>query len=167
MNTIERFFWGHMLAAVAALSIAFAMRGWGFCSLGTVLLGAIWLVMQQRKSWGWEGIMLFALVIGAAVALYLGAPAWLMLLATAAALGAWDLYSFLLRLSISERVEFASGLGRDHLRRLILVELVGVLAGLAALTFRAQVPFWWEALLVLLAVIGISAIIVRIRKETE
>jgi hypothetical protein len=167
VNTIERFFWGHMLAAVAALAIGYAARGLGACSLGLVLLGVLWLASQQRKSWGAEGLMLFAFVVSAVVGFYFEIPAWLMLVAIVATLGAWDLYHFLMRLNGAEQVEFASGLGREHLRRLGLVELVGLLLGLATLTFHLSVPFWWEALLAIVTVLGISLLIRRIRRETE
>ncbi len=167
MITIERFFWGHMLVAVAALSIAYAWVGSGFCSLGLVLLGAIWLTSQQRKNYGFEGLMLFAFVVSAGVGFYLGLPAWSMLISIVATLGAWDLYHFLMRLSRAERVEFNSGLGREHLRRLILVEMAGLVVGLATLTFRFSLGFWWEALFVFLVVVGLSVLIQRIRKETE
>jgi hypothetical protein len=167
MITIERFFWGHMLTAVAALAIGFASRGWGQCSLGLVFLGVIWLAMQQRKSWGAEGLMLFSFVISAVVGFYLGIPAWLMLISVVASLGAWDLYHFLMRLHSAEEVEYSSGLGREHMRRLGLVELFGLLLGLAGLTFHVVVTFWWEALMAVFVIIGISVLIRRIRKETE
>ena len=64
MTSVERFFWGHMLAAVAVLSIGYALRGLGLCSLGIVFLGLVWLSMQQRKAWGSEGLMLFIFVVG-------------------------------------------------------------------------------------------------------
>jgi hypothetical protein len=167
MITVERFFWGHMLVAVAALSIGFAAVGWGFYSLGLVGLGVLWLAMQQRKSWGSEGMMLFAFVTSAAIGNYIHLPGWLLLLGVVTSLGAWDLYHFLMRLDSAEHVEYASGLGREHLRRLGLVELGGMVAGLAALTFHLGVDFWWEMCFSILVVIGISVIIARIRKETE
>jgi hypothetical protein len=167
MITIERFFWAHMLTAVAALSIGFASAGWGLYSLGLVFLGVWWLAMQQRKSWGAEGLMLFAFVVSAAVGNYIHLPGWLLLLGVVASLGAWDLYHFLMRLNGAEHVEYASGLGREHLRRLVLVELGGMVAGMVALTFRLGVSFWWEMCFSILVVIGISVIIARIRKETE
>lgn len=166
MITVERFFWGHMLTAVAALSIGYALQGLGMCSLGLVLLGVIWLSFQQKKAWGSEGFMLFLFVASAGAALYLKVQPWLMLLAIIASLGAWDLNHFLMRLNMAERVEFTSGLTREHMRRLVLVELIGMLAGLAALTFRSQVTFWWEVLLGFLVIMCLSILIARIRKET-
>jgi hypothetical protein len=167
MITIERFFWGHMLVAVTALSIAYAQHSLGFCSLGIVFLGIFWLTKQQKKAWGGEGLILFVLIASAAVGVVLNLPAWLMLLAVIASLGAWDLFHFLMLLNSAERVEFASGLGREHLLRLALIELVGLLTGLAALTIHSQVTFWWEALLVLIVIISLSFLVSRIRKRTD
>jgi hypothetical protein len=156
-----------MLVAVAALSIGYASRGLGMCSMGLVLMGAIWLAMQQRKVEGFEGMMLSGAVLSAGLGLYLSIPPWQMLVAVVATLGAWDLYHFLVRLSRAERVEFNSGLGREHLRRLLLVELGGLVAGMAALAFHPRITFWWEALFAILLIIGLSVLIGRIRKETE
>jgi hypothetical protein len=166
--TIERFFAGHMLAAVAALAIGLAASDVAplACSLVVVLLGLVWYASQQRRAAGGEGLMLFAFVFSAGLGFYLNAPAWILLIGVVASTGAWDLDHFLQRLSLADRIELESGLGREHLRRLLVVEAVGLLAGLAALVFQTRISFWWEALLVLLVVIGLSRIIARVRKET-
>lgn len=168
MITIERFFWGHMLAATAALAVGYALvPGYGICWMVIVLIGLVWFATQQRKTQGFEGLMLFAYGILAGAGFFVHAPAWLMMVGLAASLGAWDLHTFLLRLGSADRVEYESGLGRAHLRRLGFVELGGLLLGLAALTVHPQVGFWWAGLLALVAVVGISRLIARIRKETE
>jgi len=167
MILIERVFWGHMLAAVALLSIGFAAIGMGPCSLGLVMLGLVWFLTQQRKSYGFEGLLLYANVFAAGIGLFFGLPVLLVTVAVVASLGAWDLYSFLLRLNRADRVEYESGLGREHLRRLAYVELAGLAAGLAAMYIHPRIGFWWEALLVLIVIIGLSRIFARIRKEIE
>jgi hypothetical protein len=167
MILIERVFWGHMLAATALLSIGFAAVGMGPCSLGLILLGLVWFLTQQQKSYGFEGLLLYANVIAAAAGLFFGLPAWLVAIAVVASLGAWDLYSFLLRLSRADRVEYESGLGREHLRRLAYVEMAALAAGFAVIFIHPRISFWWEALLVLIVIIGLSRIFARIRKEIE
>ncbi len=167
MITVRRLFWAHMLAAVAALAIGYALAGIIISALIFVFLGATWFTTQQRGGAGLEGLLLFIFIVAAAIGLWLGVPGWLLLIAVVATLGAWDLDHFLERLSGEERVDFDTGLGREHLRRLGLVEGVGLVSGLFALSARMKIPFWWEALLIALAVIGIRVVIWFVRKQME
>ncbi len=185
MSTVQRLFWAHMLAAVAALAIGYARAGIIVAALVFVFLGATWFTAQQRGGGGrpsterssadaagsggggMEDLLFFIFIAAAAVGLWLGVPGWLLLIAVVATMGAWDLDHFLQRLSGIERVEFDTGLGREHLRRLGLVEGVGLASGLFALTARMKIPFWWEALLIFLAVIGIRVVIWFVRKQMD
>ncbi len=168
MIRIERFFVSHMLVAVAALAIGLAASETApvVCSLVIVILGLVWYSSQQRRTSGSEGLFLFLFIFSSALGIWFGSPAWLMLIGAVSSIGAWDLDHFVQRLGQVDYVDLESGLGREHLRRLFLVEVVGLLVGLAALTIRAQISFWWEALLVMLVVIGLSRIVARVRKET-
>ena len=167
MITIQRVFWAQMLAAVAALAIGYAVAGLLFVSLISVVLGAMWFSSQQRRGAGLAGLLLTVFLWAGAIGMWVGVPGWLSIIAATATLGAWDLDHFLQRLREMERVEFDTGLGREHLRRLGVVQAVGLLAGLTGLSFHFKIPFWWEALLVLLAVIGIRQLIWFVRKQME
>lgn len=167
MTTIQRVFWVHMLAAVAALSTGYAITGHPFAALVVVFVGLLWFTARQRNAAGVEGLLLTLFILAGGIGFWLGVPGWLGLIGVVAAMGAWDLDHFLQRLSAVERVEFDSGLGREHLRRLGLVELIGLVIGFFALTFRIEVPFWVESLFVLLAIIGIWQIIRFVRKQME
>lgn len=166
MRTLERVFTAHMLVAVAALAIGFAMRGPIFCSFLVVLFGFVWFVSQQRGVSGLEGLLFFAFLVAAAAGIFFSVPRWLMLAAVVATLGAWDLNHFLQRLGASDNVDFEAGLGREHLRRLLIVEGVGFLGGLLALNLRVAVGFWWAVLFALLVTGVLAWITRRIRKET-
>lgn len=165
MNLILRIFWAQMLVGVAALAVGYAAAGHIFVSLIFVFLGSVWFTSQQQKGSGLEGILLTLFFMAGGIGFWLGAPGGLMLVAGVATLGAWDLDHFLQRLSIVERVDYDTGLGREHLRRLGMVEGLGLLAGLLALTSRITLSFWWEVLLALLAVLGIRAVIRFVRKQ--
>lgn len=177
MRTVQRFFWLHLFIAVLALSVGIGITIAWPPALIPVLFGAAWFAGQLRiarlkPGKGAEGIgpanlMLFFFLGGCVVGVLNAAPGWLMLLAAVAALGAWDLDHFLRRMSSVERVEFTSGLGRNHLRRLGMCEVLGLLAGLPALFLRINLSFGWVALLVLVAVITISQIVMYVRRETE
>ncbi len=156
-----------MLVAVAALAIGYAVQGLLGAALVIVFFGAVWAAMQQRGASGLEGLLLYGFALAAAISLWLGVPGWAALLSLVATLGAWDLDHFLQRLRSVERVAFESGLGREHLRRLVLVEALGYVTGLLALTTRVSISFWWVVLLGILLVISISRIIAFVRKQAE
>lgn len=175
MKFIERVFWGHLFAATAFLAAGFVLAPeiengnyfkWTFLTV-TLLLGLAWFAVQQRKTQGYEGLLLFGYGILAMIGLFGRTPAWPMMFAITASLGAWDLHTFLQRLNRADRVEYESGLGKAHLRRLAGVEISGLFLGLVAITIHPRVSFWWMGALALIAVIGISRLIARIRKETE
>jgi hypothetical protein len=167
MITIQRLFWAQMLIAVAGLAIGYAVAGSLLASLAFVILGAMWFSSQQRRGSGLEGFLLVVFMLAAGMGYWFGVPIWFSLVTVVAALGAWDLDHFLQRLSTIERVEFDTGLGREHLRRLGIVQGLGLLGGVVALVLRARISFWWEALLVLLALIGIQQVIRFVRKLME
>jgi hypothetical protein len=64
-------------------------------------------------------------------------------------------------------VDYATGIGRAHLRRLLIVEGAGFGVGLIAVSARLGLPFWWEVLLVALVIIGIGSLIEFVRKQVE
>lgn len=167
MKTIARFFWAHLLLAVATLAIAYALVGGWMFSIILIVLGGVWLAAQVRGAHGLGGFLLLLFLVAAAMNFWMGGPGWLLLFAVVTSLGAWDLNHFLQRLGEVDRVEFASGLGRSHLRRLALVEGIGLLAGLVALTVKIELQFGWVALLVLLVVFAISRVIAFVRHATE
>lgn len=171
MNAVQRFFWGHLAAAALALAGGYALAGmWG--PAGTFLaLGVVWAAAQRRGgasgAGGIGGLMMVTFILAGAGGILAGIPGWLGILAVVAALGAWDLDHLLRRLAVAGRVDYASGLARAHLRRLALVEGAGFLAGLAAVVIRGRLPFWLEALLALLAVLGLSRVIQFVRSQAE
>lgn len=167
MNNILRFFWVQLLAAVASLAVGYALGQHRLTALLLVLFGFIWLTARQRNSPGMGGLVVTVFLLAGGLGPLFGAPAWLMLVSMVASLGAWDLDHFLLRLSGIDQVDYSTGLGRSHLTRLGLVQGLGFLAGLLALTLRTSIPFAWTMLLVLLAVIGVRWLIGYVRRLTE
>ena len=167
MKTIQRIFWAHLLTAVAVLAIGYAWSGVILAALVIVLFGALWYASQQHGGPGIEGIVFTLFVLASAGGFYLGIAGWLLLLVVVASLGAWDLDHFLQRLSAVDRVAFETGLGRQHIRRLLIVEGIGYLAGLTAITIRLQISFGWVALLIFMAVVGISQVVQFVKKQSE
>lgn len=157
----------HLLVATAGL-VAGCLLGemWGV-GLFFLLVGLGWLAAQIRGAAGVSGVVMYIFLIGAAVLSFGPLPGWMGVAIAVAALGAWDLDHFLQRLRSVDRVDYETGVGRDHLRRLATVEALGLAAGIAAQAFRLRLPFWWEALLVVLAVLGISKVIGFVRQQAE
>ncbi len=167
MITIQRVFWGHLLLATAALAAGYAVIDHHVIALMFVLAGALWFAAQQRAAYGLGEIMLFIFGASGALGFLFVVPGWLIPVAVVAALGAWDLAHFLQRLGAVEQVAYDTGLGRAHLRRLAIVEGAALALSLLALVIQARVSTWWEILLALLAVIGVSRLVSYIRQQTE
>lgn len=167
MKTIQRVFWAHVAVGVGALALGYGLAGQFWAALVFALLGALWFAGQRSGNRSLEGLMLLIFCAAAGIGFWTRVPGVALLVSVVGVLGAWDLDNFLRRLGSVGRVDFQSGLGREHMRRLVIIEGVGLVAGLVALTAQARIPFWWEGLLALLAVVGISRIIAFIRRQTE
>lgn len=167
MKVIQRIFWVHLVIGVGALALGYALTVHFLYALIPIALGALWFAVQRSPQGSGEGFLFLIFCAGAGLGVWLRVPGFTLLLGIVGCLGAWDLSNFLRRLAAVEMVDFKSGLGREHVRRVIISEVVGLVFGLLALSAQAQIPFWWEALLALLAVIGISRIVAFIRKQTE
>lgn len=167
MKRIRLVFLAHLAAATAGLAAGYLIKGQWTAAAVFTLLGGLWYAAQRRDVPGLGGLLMYMYLLALAYGLWLGVPGPLTLLAGTAALGAWDLGHFLHRLSGADRIDFDTGLGKAHIRRLLVVEGLGFAAGLAAVSVRMGLPFWWEVLLVALVVIGVSRLLDFVRKEAE
>ena len=82
-----------------------------------------------------------------------------MLSGLIAALAAWDLHHFDMRLRAAGAIAPPEGLERAHLRRLALVAGAGLLFGAIALGVRFELTFGWALLVGALAIIGLSRLL--------
>lgn len=167
MKAIQRFYWAHLLVAVSILAAGYALAGLWVVSLAILAAGGVWLVAQRGGAARLAGLFLYGLFAAAGLGTWLGIPAWLAVIACVAAVGAWDLDHFLQRLNTVERVDYHTGVGRAHLRRLAVVEALGCLAGVLASVIHLRLAFIWEVLLAALAVAGIAGIIRYMREANS
>lgn len=165
MKRIQAIYSIHILIAVAALALSYAQGGWPHWSMAVVLGGAMWYTAHQRGAQGFETILFFGFAIAAAAGFWVGLSPYALLVALVASLGAWDLDHFSQRLRLVERVVLDTGLGNNHLRRLFLIESLGLMTGLVGLTSNFQLTFWTQLLLLVLAVFGLSRLVIFIKKE--
>jgi hypothetical protein len=157
--------------ATFALALGYVMGGFWALTVMIVSLGLLWWLGQARN-WDWIapwGLILF--VVMAAVGLWLGLAAGWMLLGTVAALAAWDLNHFALRLkSVAWDETLAKrrrALERRHLRRLLIVNGLGLLLSAVALGIKVKFSFGAAFLLGLIAILGLSRAIGFMARELD
>jgi hypothetical protein len=154
--------------AVGALVFGLALAGIWQIALLSVAVGALWW-FAQRQGWGALGADLGLLYcLGTAMfGIWWEVGAGWMLGASVAALAAWDLHHFGLRVQEVARVEDAPTLERHHLRRLGIVLAVGGVLGTMALVVRVQLRFIAVFFLVLLAVGGLSRLVAGVQRAGD
>jgi hypothetical protein len=104
------------------------------------------------------------LIVMAAVAILLGAPPIVSLLAVLAGLGGYDLLLFQKRMAAHDPAD-RPALQRDHLRMLGVTLSIGLLLGGGALIIRTTPGFAGLLALALLAVGLLAALMRRIREH--
>jgi len=155
------------ILAAAALAAGYGLDDAWIGMLLILAMGVLWLLGQRRR-WGWAASVALIFFVGAAaIGLWIGLGAGWMLAGVVAALSAWDLDHLTQRLRSADRVEDARALERRHLRRLLIVDGLGLLLGVAALNVRVRAGFGAVLLLGLLAILGISRAVSFLRRESD
>jgi hypothetical protein len=162
MTAVRRLLVVSVCLVVVCLALSYVLVGLWVFAPSFVLLGIIWLRAAQRGQGGVSTVA-FAVTLGAAALGMLqgGGSNWAavtILLAVLAALSAWDLEDFAMRLKRAGRVAMAADMQSRHLRRLALVDGLGLAAGAAALLLRLRFSFGVALLAALLAVIAIGQV---------
>jgi hypothetical protein len=157
--------------ATSALALGYAVDGFWAPAVLVVGVGLLWWLGQARN-WDWIapiGLTLF--VVMAAGGLWRGLAASWMLLGTVAALAAWDLNHFAMRLRSVEWNETLAKrrreLERRHLRRLLIVNGLGLLLAAVALGVKVRFSFGVAIVLGLVAVLGLSRAIGFMAREPQ
>jgi hypothetical protein len=145
-----------LCAGLATLALALGYAGLALWGVGVaVAIGLLWLAGDWR-SWDWAAdVCLAGWVSLAAFGTWQALPAGWMLIGVVAALAAWDLGHFAVRLRSAGAIPPAE-LTRAHLRQLAIVAAAGLLLGGIALGIRVELTFGWALLTAVLAVIGLS-----------
>jgi hypothetical protein len=142
--------------ATALLALGNAGVGHWIGAALAVALGCFWLIGLHRSWSGIEALGLVGFVAIAATELGTAVAAPVLLASVVAALAAWDLHRFALRLDKGSRVPHKSALVRSHIRWSLGVAGVGLLVSLAAPAIQIALPFGATLLLSALAVLGLS-----------
>ena len=132
---------GRVVVAVAGLATAYALGALWLPVATILVLGSVW-IWGQRAGWSWLGWLMLVLV-----SLTAGVGAWLdltplpLVVGFVAALSAWDLDTFARRLRRVDAVEHEERVKRRHLRRLVVVDGLGLALALLALNVQIRLSF--------------------------
>jgi len=154
-----------IIAAASALMLAYALGALLLPAAAILFLGVTW-VMGQRLSWTWLARLMVGLfVVTAAVGAVLDLSTVLLLVGLIAALSAWHLDGFDRQLKRVDAVDQEQTLQRRHLRRLLLVDGLGLFLAVLALTVQIDLSFGLALVLGLIALLGLSRAIGFLRRE--
>ena len=161
-------FSAHLVVGIAALAVGLGLAGVPLVALAAVLVGVFWFYSAANGTHGMETFFLMAALLAVAAGFYwFPFPLALGLVVTVALLGAWDLDFFLQRLRTAERIDREAALGVAHLRRLLPAEAIGLVLGFVAMVAHTSVPLWLAIVLIFLAVIGVSQVVLFVRRQIE
>jgi hypothetical protein len=152
--------------AAASLAAGYGLGGQPVVAALVLLLGALWLGAAWL-GWNWaDAAGLVGCAGAAAVGMWLDLAAGLMLAGLVWALSAWDLSAFARWVSSVQEAEKAKLLLWQHLRRLLVVDVVGVLLAGVALAIRLRLGLALMLLLGLVLFLGVSRAVTFLRRES-
>ena len=172
MKWIRTAFIAHLLVGIACLAGVFVLNQAYWAAVLAVALGIYWYSTQATKHYGSETAMLLIALLAVAAGFYefdnfYTFPPVMALLVAVPLMGAWDLSFFLRRLNSVQKIANERNLGRIHLGRLFMVEGAGLVLGMVALLVRLDVPFGLLLVLIYAAVLGVSQVVLYVRKQME
>ncbi len=150
-----------LCAGLATFALALSYAGQAlWAGFGVdIAIGLLWLAGDWR-GWDWAAEPCLAGWVSlAAFSTWQELPAGWMLIGVIAALAAWDLRHFAVRLRDAGAITQLAELTRAHLRRLTIVAASGLLLGGIALSIRVELTFGWAIFTAALAIIGLSSLI--------
>ena len=154
-----------IILGTGSLVYGYAQAGYDAPVRWMVLMGIVWLLANWRRLYWFSSIALFLAIFAAAFGIWRDLSAlWMMLGALGALLG-WDLSDFARRLRYAAPTDDVRDMERRHLARVGVVALLG--GGLAFLSLTLQMKrlaFEVAVGLILLAVLGVTRLVMRLRK---
>jgi hypothetical protein len=148
----------------ASLAWGFAQQGFTSFETWIIILGVGWL-FAIWQDWRWySSAALLVSTILAALGLWFGfTPGW-MFAGGIFALVAWDMTDFRQRLRGMADDDVTRGLERRHLARISLLVFIGMALASVAMQVRVQFTFEWNALLVIVTLLGLGQLVGWFRK---
>jgi hypothetical protein len=164
-----------MISTAVTISIVLAasalIAGYGLGALwlpaaAVLVMGVLW-ILGQRAGWSWFAWLMVVLFTGAAaIGTLLDLNRILLTVGLIASVSAWDLDAFARQLRRVDAVEKELALKRRHLRRLLVVDSLGLLIAVLALAVQIKLSFGLALVLGLVALVGLSRAIRFFRRES-
>lgn len=161
-----------IIAMILSILLGTGSLAYGYSQAGLVdparwfvLLGVVWLLSHWRKYYWVSSVAFFLTIIGAAYGVWNGFTTIWMLLGALGGLLGWDLSDFARRLSYAAPMDDVQGMERRHLERVGIVAALGFgLAWLSTVIQINRLAFEVAVGLVLLAALGLTRLVMRLRK---
>lgn len=163
-----------VIALVSSIIISIGSLAWGYSETGfdtfarwILVVGMAWL-FTQWQGWDWfSSLVLFFVVLISAFGLWFGFnPGW-MFSGAIFALFAWDMTDFRRRVRSMAVDDDSRGMERRHIARVSVLSLAGLFLATITMLVRVQFTFEWGALLVLVAVLGLSQLVSWFRRQSK
>jgi len=119
------------------------------------LLGIVWLYGQNRR-WHWISYPIFALftILTGQLILLEASPQWALVIFTTL-LCSWDLAHFIRRMNRKQEIRKRDEIEKRHLKRLLVMALLGLGVGELIFTTRFDIKLVWIAVLIITAALGL------------
>jgi len=154
-----------VLLGTGSLAVGYYQSGWFDPARWFILLGIVWILSHWRKVYWMSSLAFLFILIGAGYGVWLQLTTIWMLLGALGGLLGWDLSDFDRRLRYAAPTDDIRGMEQRHLARAGLVALLGSgLAYLSVVVRISRLPFEVAVGLVLLAALGLTRLVVRLRK---
>lgn len=154
-----------VILGTASLAYGYSQAGMTDPARWAILLGVVWILAHWRKLYWVSSLAFFLTILGAAYGVWNGLPTVWMLLGALGGLLGWDLADFARRLSYAAPTDDIVGMERRHLARVGVVAALGFGIALLSLVIRInRLAFEVAVGLVLLAALGLTRLVVRLRK---
>jgi hypothetical protein len=128
-------------------------------------LGVLWILAHWRKVYWASSLAFFIIILAAGYGVWNGFPTIWMLLGALGGLLGWDLSDFARRLRYASPTDDIRGMEQRHLVRVGVVAALGLgLAGLSVVIHVKRLAFEVAVGLVLLAALGLTRLVMRLRK---
>jgi len=154
-----------IILGTGSLAYGYSLAGFANPIRWIMLLGIVWLAAHWRKYYWFSPVALFLTLFAAAYGIWREFPTVWMLLGALGGLLGWDLSDFARRLGYAAPTDDVKDMERHHLARVGVVAALGL--GLALLSLFIHVrrlAFEVAVGLVLLAVLGLTRLVMRLRK---
>ncbi len=154
-----------VILGCASLTVGFFQAGMTDPARWFILLGIVWILSHWRKYYWVSSLAFFLTMLGAGYGVWNSLPTIWMLLGALGGLLGWDLADFARRLSYAAPTDDVQGMERRHLARVGVVAALGFGIALLSLVIRiSRLPFEVAVGLVLLAALGLTRLVMRLRR---